>query len=223
MRFVPRVAVLRRVVRAPAGAAASALGTASAAHGPLEACARLFGNARAHRRLPFARVRRFSGLVRFLVSFSMGFVMNPGVLFSVSFDRLSSVPFRVFGRSFRGQRFVVHFVGDGVGFLGRIHVVSFVVFFVIVFLIAFLIISPITFVIVTVITFVIRVLIGVQRFLQFLEFGGLDIRFGHRFDSFGALFGVSLRFLVLGFGKLFGERGYVFLGKARAIRGRRVS
>ena len=160
--------------------------------------------------------------MRFPVRFSMALFMNPGVLFSVSLDRLSCVPFRVFGRSLRGQCLVMHFVGDGVGFLGRIHVVSFVVFFVISFLIipvitfmtgvliVFVIISPITFV------------IGVQRFLQLFKFGGLDVRFGHRFNSFGALLGVSLRFLVLGFCKLFGERGYVFLGKAGAIRGRRV-
>ena len=96
----------------------------------------------------------------------------------------------------------MHFVGDGVGFLRRV--------LVIVFVIAFLI------------TLVIVFLISVQRFLQLFEFGGLYKRFGHGFDGLGALFGIGLRFFVLGFGKLFGERGDIFLGEVRAIRSVRV-
>ena len=100
----------------------------------------------------------------------------------------------------------MHFVGDGVGFLRRVLVIVFLIVFLIIFLIAFLI------------SFV----IGVQRFLQLFEFGGLDKRFGHRFDRLGALFGIGLRFFVLGLGQLFGERGYFFLGEACAIRSMRV-
>ena len=92
-------------------------------------------------------------------------------------------------RPLRGQRFVMHFVGDGVSFRRRVLVIVFVVVFVIGVLVAF----SITFV------------IGIQRFLQFFEFGGLYIRFGHSFDRFGPLFGIGLRFFVLGLGKLFGE------------------
>jgi hypothetical protein len=87
----------------------------------------------------------------------------------------------------------MHFVGEGVGFLSR----GLVIIFVIVFLI----------------TFVISVLIGIQRFLQLFEFGGLYVRFGHGLNCFGPLFGIGLRFFVLGLGKLFGKRAYIFLGK----------
>lgn len=109
-------------------------------------------------------------------------------------------------RRLRGQRLVMHFVGDGVSFRRRVLVIVFLVVFVIGVLVAF----SITFV------------IGIQRFLQLFEFSGLYIRFGHRFDRFGPLFGIGLRFFMLGLGELFGKRVYIFLGKAGAIRGMRV-
>ena len=112
----------------------------------------------------------------------------------------------------------MHFVGDGVGFLRRV----LVVILLIVFLITFVIVFLITFVIVFLISVLICFLIGVQRFLQFLEFGGLYVRFGHRLDRLGALFRIGLRFFMLGLGKLFGKRGYFFLGEVRAIRSMRV-
>jgi hypothetical protein len=212
VRFVPRVAVLRRLVGTSAGAAASALGAASAAHGTLKAGARLFGNANARGRLSLARMRRFGSLVKFFVSFYVGFLLNSGVAFSVAFSMLFSVLGRVsfavlwavltfvtmFGGRFRGHRFIMHFVGEGVGILCR-----------------FLMI-------VVLISFAISFLISVQRFLQLFEFGGFDVRFGHRFDRLGPLFGIGLRFFVFGLGKLFGEGAYVFLGEARAIRGMRL-
>ena len=89
--FVPRVAVLHRLMRA-SRAAASALRAASAAHGTLEAGARLFGNARARRRLSLGRMRRFRGLVEFFVDFSF----SPGVFPSVLSPVLFSVSFFVF-------------------------------------------------------------------------------------------------------------------------------
>ena len=52
----------------------------------------------------------------------------------------------------------MHFVGDGVGFRRRVLVLVFLIVFVISFLIVF----------------VISFLIGVQRFLQLFQFGGLD-------------------------------------------------
>jgi len=91
MLFVPRVAVLHRLVRA-SGAAASALRAVSPAHGALEACARLFGNARARGRLSLSRMRRFRGLVKFFVNFAV----SPGVLPSVFSPVLFSAPFFVF-------------------------------------------------------------------------------------------------------------------------------
>jgi len=99
---------------------------------------------------------------------------------------------------FRRQRFVMHFVGDGVSFRRRVLVIVFLV----VFLLSVLIIFSFTF------------LIGVQRFLQLFEFGGLYVRFGHGLNCFGPLFGIGLRFFVLGLGELFGKRAYIFLGKA---------
>ena len=83
----------------------------------------------------------------------------------------------------------MHFVGEGLGFRCRGLVI------------VFLVVS------------LISVLIGVQSFLQLLEFGGLYIRFGHCFDRFGPLFGIGLRFFMLGLGQLLGERVYIFLGK----------
>ena len=112
--------------------------------------------------------------------------MNFAVLFSVRRRRLS------------GQRFVMHFVGDRVGFLGRVLMIVFVI------------------------GLLVSVLIGVQRFLQLFELGRLDKWFSHRFDRLRTLFRISLRFFVLGLGQLFGERGYVFVGKAGAIGGMRV-
>jgi hypothetical protein len=116
------------------------------------------------------------------------------VLALVSFP----VGFSVTGRRLCGHRFVMHFVRKGFGFRRRVLVIFFLVVF------------PIT--------FVLSFLIGIQGFLQLFEFGGLNVRFGHRFDGLGALFSVGLRFFVLGLGQLFGEGVYVFLGKACAIR-----
>jgi hypothetical protein len=89
--FVPWVAVLHRLMRA-SGAAASALRAVSPAHGTLEAGARLFGNARARRRLSLGRMRRFRGLVEFFVRFSVKFGVFPSVFSPVLF----SAPFFVF-------------------------------------------------------------------------------------------------------------------------------
>jgi hypothetical protein len=100
----------------------------------------------------------------------------------------------------------MHFIGDGVGFLRRF----LVIFLVFVFLVGVLIVLLIVF------------LIGVQRFLQLFEFGGLYVRFGHRLDRLGALFRIGLRFFMLGLRKLFGKRGDFFLGEVCAIRSVRV-
>ena len=150
------------------------------------------------------RFRGLRGILRELLRSApacLPSVFSP-VLFSMSFVVLSclacSSPLPVSGRRLRGQRFVMHFVGDGVGFRRRVLVIVFLVVFVIGVLVAF----SITFV------------IGIQRFLQLLEFGGLYIRFGHGFDRLGPLFGIGLRFFVLGLGQLLGERGYIFVGKA---------
>jgi hypothetical protein len=122
--FVPWVAVLRRLIGTPA--ASSSLGPASAAHGTLKAGAGLFGYARARRRLHFARRRRSGSLVEFLVSLGLG-VFIPG-FWRVLFSTLFPVNFSVFipglWRRLRGQRFIMHFVGDGVGFLCRVLVVG---------------------------------------------------------------------------------------------------
>src|SRR5579872_1139514 len=59
------------------------------------------------------------------------------------------------------------------------------------------------------------VLLGVQSFLQLLELGRLDKRFGRGFRRFGAHFG--LRFLVLGFGQLLGQRSDILVGKRPAV------
>ena len=126
--FVPRVPVLRRGwCGTPAAAAASALRAASAAHGPLEAGARLFGNARARRRLSLA------GCGASAASWNSSWRLHAGVFFRVFFSVLFSMSFRVFfhvlfsvfWRRLRGQRFVMHFVGDGVGFLRRVLVIVF--------------------------------------------------------------------------------------------------
>ena len=62
-------------------------------------------------------------------------------------------------------------------------------------------------------------MIVIQRILQFIEFRCFDERFGGRFFRFFPFFGLRLRFFVLGFGKLFGERGCFILGKDRAVVG----
>jgi hypothetical protein len=189
--FVPRVPVLRRLIGTP-GTAASALGAPSPAHGTLEAGARLLGNARAGGRLYLARKRGSRGLVQFFVSLGVFLFGSFSVLLAESFAVFFRVAFRVFlfgslpWRSLGGQRFVMHFVGEGVGFLRGVLV------------------------------------IGIQRFLQLFEFGGLYKGFGHRFNRLRPLFGIGLRFFVLGLGKLFGQRGYIFLREAGAIRSMRI-
>ncbi len=59
--------------------------------------------------------------------------------------------------------------------------------------------------------------IFVQRILQLFELRLFDERFGGRFLRFCNFFRLRLRFFVLGFGQLFGERGYFIVGKARAV------
>jgi hypothetical protein len=117
---------------------------------------------------PFALVLRVSAFVRFAVLLAKS------------------------GSAFRRQRFVVHFVGDGIGFFGRVFVI------------------------------VVVVVVRVQGFLQLFEFGRLDKRFGHGFDGLGAFFGIGLGFFVFGFRQLFGERSYFFLGQRSSIRGMRI-
>src|SRR4029077_7963851 len=117
------------------------------------------------------------------------------------FSLHSSVPFSRFWRRFRGQRLIMHFVGDGVGFLRRVLVILVLIVYLIVFCITF------------VIVFLIGVLIGVQRVLQLFQLGGLDKRFYSGFDRLGSLFRIGLRFFVFGLGELFSERRYVFFGE----------
>jgi len=87
------------------------------------------------------------------------------------------VTFLVYRRGFRGQRLVVHFIGDGVGFLGGILVIVVLVVF---------------------------VLLGVECFLQLFQLRRLHERFGHCLNCLGAVFRFGLRFFVLGLGELFG-------------------
>jgi hypothetical protein len=99
VRFVPGVAVLRRLMGA-SGTAASALGASSAAHGPLEAGARLLGNPRVHGRLFLTRMRRLGSRVEFLMSFGVFLPVFSLVSFSVFFmplGMLSGVALGVFG------------------------------------------------------------------------------------------------------------------------------
>src|SRR5580692_265230 len=124
--------------------------------------------------------------------------MRFGLAFCGALSVNFAVPFSVRRRRFSGQRFVMHFIGERVGFLGRVLVIVFVI------------------------GLLVSVLIGVQRFLQLFELGRLDKLFSDRFDRLRTLFRISLRFFVLGLGQLFGERGYVFVGKAGAIGGMRV-
>ncbi len=119
------------------------------------------------------------------------------VLFFVAFQ----MSFAVFGRAFRSQRFFVHFIRDGVGFFRGALMIVFVICFVILFRVGFLI----------------GVLIFVQGFLQLFQFRGLHERFGPGFDGFGPVLGVSLRFFVLGFDQLLGERVCLIVGKGRSI------
>jgi hypothetical protein len=189
---------MRLLVGTPtATPAATALRAASSALRTLETRARLLGNAHACRRLSLDERLRFG--VFFFVAFFAAFAVLFFVAFALPFHVLLALAFAVFrfgaflllGRTLGGHGFVVHFVGKGVGILGR----AFLIFFAIAFL------------------------IGVQRFLQLLEFRGLDKRFGHGFDRLGPIFGVGRRFFVLGLGQLFGERGYIFVGECRAVRG----
>jgi hypothetical protein len=118
--FVPRVPVLLRLM-GPSGTPSSALRASSAAHGALEAGARLFGNASARGRGRLAWKRSFCGVMEIFVHFSVKFgvfsrVFSP-VLFSMSFFVRSQVFFLMSWRRLRRQHFVMHFVGDGVGFL----------------------------------------------------------------------------------------------------------
>ena len=79
-----------------------------------------------------AGMRRFRGRVEFFVRFSVNLGVFPRVfslvLFAVSFFVfVSSVFFPVSWRRLRGQRFVMHFVGEGVGFLRCVLVIVFVI------------------------------------------------------------------------------------------------
>jgi hypothetical protein len=124
--------------------------------------------------------------VQFVVQFAVFLAVRFQVSFRVAFGL--AVLVTVFGRRLGGQRFIMHFVGEGVGFFRRVFVI------------------------------VLVILIGIQSFLQFFHFGWFHVRFGHGFDGFGALFGIGLGFFVLGFGELLGERGDVFVGKVRDMR-----
>jgi hypothetical protein len=86
------MAVLHRLMGASRAAASALRAVSAAAHGALESGARLFGNARARRRLSLARKRRSRGLVKFFVRFSVKFGVFPGVFSPVLF----SAPFFVF-------------------------------------------------------------------------------------------------------------------------------
>ena len=204
MLLVPRMPVARRLVRAVAGTASALRRTVAAAHGALlEAGARLLRNTRAAGRLIRAGLLGIGGgSVEFFMTLAMLLAHAFGVLLQVLFAVTLAVGFPIFGRSLSGQSFLVHFIRDGVGFfrgaLMIVLVVCFVIFFRVGFLIGFV--------------------IGVQRFLQLFQFSGLDKGFGHGFDGFGALFGVSLRFFALGLDQLLGERADFRIGKARSIR-----
>jgi hypothetical protein len=204
--FVARMPVPGRLMRAPAGASATAtaLRTIPAAHGTLETCARLLGNARAGGRLFRAWLLCFRSRVKIIVTFN-GFVqvkftvlyfVFPFVPFLMAFRVRFSVLFPVFGGSVGGHGHFVHFVGEGVGFVFRLFMVRVAIAFVIGFVFF---------------EFVFRVCF--QCILQFFQFGGFDKRFGHRFDRFRPVFGVRLRFFVLGFGKLLGQRSDFFVRK----------
>jgi hypothetical protein len=110
-----RVAVLRGLVRTvivrTSAAASSALRASTAAHGPLEACARLIGNARAGRLPLLLCTGGVQSLGSFVLSFVSGFLlarlfafvftcvlafMKFGVLFSV-LSAFHFVGFCVFG------------------------------------------------------------------------------------------------------------------------------
>ena len=60
-------------------------------------------------------------------------------------------------------------------------------------------------------------MIVVERVLQLFKLGRFDERFGGRFLRFRQIVRLGLRFFVLGFGQLFGERAHFIVGKARAV------
>ena len=64
--------------------------------------------------------------------------------------------------------------------------------------------------------FGIRHVIVVQSVLQILEFGGFDERFRAFFLDLRKLVDLRLRFFMLGFSQLLGQRAYFVLGKGRA-------
>jgi hypothetical protein len=231
--FVPRVAVLRRLVRASAGAAstATALRASTAALRALEAGARLLGNARAHRRLPFACVGRFRSGVKFLVRFLVivSFPEKAGVF---SLEHLAK-PFRVlFFLQFAVNLFVSlgvkSFMAGGVPFgvfqfvavFGRsLGCERFVVHFI--GQVVGLFRGVVVLVFLVFLFFLVVFVLGIQSFLQFLELSGLDKRFGG-FNGLGTHFGAGDRLFVLGFDQLLGERSDLLIGESRAVRDVRV-
>jgi hypothetical protein len=116
--FVSRVAVvLRRMIGTSARAASSALGAASAAHGPLEPGTRLPGDTRARGRLRLARMLRLRrSVVEFLMNFSMSLAVFLRELFPVfAFVRLQALVHVTFGVFF----FVALFVAFLATFAGK--------------------------------------------------------------------------------------------------------
>jgi hypothetical protein len=223
MLFVARVPVPRRLVRTPAGAAPTALRAIAAAHGSLEARAWLLGDASSRRRLRRARLLRFGGRVQILVPFCGFALMKFAVLYFmlgvvfifvraifVRSEMQGFVLFPVFGSGVGGHGDFVHFVGEGIGIVLRLFMVGIAIGFMITFVIGFVIGIMIRFVLIQ-IGFRVRV----ERILQILKLGGFDKRFGNGLNRLGTVFGNSLRFLVLGFSELFGERGDFFIGKSR--------
>jgi hypothetical protein len=140
------MSVLRRLVRASSAAASSALRASPTAHRALKPGARLLRNTRAGGRLSLAaglalrrRIEIFLALGKFLAVFFGVFPdVFPGVAF-LSVELLLAVAFALVlrvsvfvrfavllaksGSAFGRQRFVVHFVGDGIGFFGRVFVI----------------------------------------------------------------------------------------------------
>ena len=66
----------------------------------------------------------------------------------------------------------------------------------------------------------IRLMIVMQRVLQFFELRRFDKRFGSCLLDFRQIFSFRLGFFVLGFGKLLGQRAHLIVGKTRAVVGR---
>jgi hypothetical protein len=203
--FVPRMRMLligaMLVVRAPT-AASTALGTSAATHGPLEPGTRLIGNASRRRRLSLGAWKVFAGReggfvlsfepcrVNFLVEFFVPFLFVSFfavLLFVLGFMNFAML-FRVLVRGIGGGCYVMHFIRDGIGFGGFV---------------GSLVLG----------SFLLRGFslgIGIQGFLQLVEFRGLDKRFDRRIESLGAMLGFGLCFLMLGFRKLFGEGTHFF-------------